>query len=96
MALVWHFLRHSQVDGTLKEVLSLWHDHIDLTRSNPRAPIQNWQANPDWVEVRLRTDGGPVENYITRRGNDRVVEIGAFLSPEERVELFRDLQTALR
>lgn len=96
LALVWYFLRRSQADGALKEVLNLWHDHVDLTRSNPRAPTQNWHANPHWVEVRLRTEGGPVENYITLRGNDRIVEIGAFLSPEERVELFHDLQSVLR
>ncbi len=51
-------------------------------------PDQNWQANPHWVEVKLRPEGGPVENYVTPRGNNRTVEIGAFLSPDERQEMY--------
>jgi uncharacterized membrane protein len=37
---------------------------------------------------------GPVENYLTLSGSDRTVEIGAFLSPEERVALHGELQSA--
>ena len=94
LALVWYFLRRSAADASLQEVLTLWNDHIDLTRHNPRAPDQNWHANPHWVEIKLRPTGGPVENYLTLRGNDRTVEIGAFLSPDERRELSTELQAA--
>ena len=40
----------------------------------------------------LHETGGPVPNYVTLSGNGREVEIGAFLSEDERVELFSELQ----
>ena len=87
LALIWYFLRRNTRDGHLHEVLTIWHDRVELTRHNPRNRHQQWNANPHWVRVKMRAEGGPVENYITLRGNNRTVEIGAFLSPEERQEL---------
>ena len=40
----------------------------------------------------MHETGGPVPHYVTLSGNGREVEIGAFLSEEERVELFSELQ----
>jgi uncharacterized membrane protein len=42
----------------------------------------------------MRQDG-PVENYLTLRGAGREVEIGRFLTPEERVSLHEELELAL-
>jgi len=91
LALVWYALRRSTADGALNEVLSLWDDRIELIRHNPRKPDQSWHANPHWVQLQLHPETGPVENYVTLRGNERTVEIGAFLSPEERLDLYQSL-----
>jgi uncharacterized membrane protein len=40
--------------------------------------------------------GGPVPNYVTLTGDGREVEIGAFLSEEERISLFDELTKKLR
>ena len=48
------------------------------------------------MTVHLHPKGGPVENYITLRGGDREVEIGAFLDVSERLALYGDLKRALR
>jgi len=53
--------------------------------------VLSWEANPYWVEVKLRPEGGKVENYLTLRGAGREVEIGAFLAPDERQVLRREL-----
>jgi uncharacterized membrane protein len=92
---VWIALQRSYRDGQVLEELSLWSDHMALMRRNPRGPRQHWDANPHWVKLRLRETGGPVENYLTLHGGGREVELGAFLSPEERKSLFDSLQTAL-
>jgi len=91
LALTWILLRRNYADAALQEDLSLARDEIALVRHNPRGPDQSWQANPYWVRVELHADGGPVENYITLAGAGRQVEIGAFLSPDERKLLYSDL-----
>lgn len=95
LALTWVLLERSYADGHLTEVLTIWNDRLELVRHNPRGPEQRWEANPYWVRVDLHRKGGPVENYLTLSGSDRTVEIGAFLSPEERVALRDDLQRVL-
>ncbi|MCH8465759.1 MAG: DUF2244 domain-containing protein [Roseinatronobacter sp.] len=80
----------------LREDLVLSREAIEITRTNPRAPAQHWQANPYWVRLTLTDTGAKVENYLTLEGAGRVVELGAFLSPEERAALHDDLSRALR
>ncbi|EAR49994.1 hypothetical protein OG2516_07325 [Oceanicola granulosus HTCC2516] len=93
---LWWGIERSYRDGSILEELRLWPDRMSLTRHNPRGPRQDWDANPYWVELRLHAKGGPVEDYLTLRGNGREVELGAFLSPEERKALYDDLDRALR
>lgn len=93
--LTWAMIQRSYKDGRLIEVLSLSKEEMRLVRTNPRGPKQCWEANPYWVDVEMRATGGPVENYIIIKGAGRQVEIGAFLSPEEREALYADLQSRL-
>lgn len=92
---VWYALNRSYQDGAILEELTLWPDRITLIRHNPRAPDQTWQANPYWVSVQMLEKGGPVENYVTLKGNGREVEIGAFLTTDERAGLYKDLKALL-
>ena len=95
VALLWVALERSYRDGRLTERLTLWPDRMRLERTGPRGPAQEWEANPFWVSVHMREEGGPVENYVTLRGAGREVEIGAFLSPAERADLFEDIRRTL-
>ncbi|QQA42053.1 DUF2244 domain-containing protein [Pelagovum pacificum] len=92
---LWWAIERSYSDGSVLETLLVWPDRVTLTRRNPRGPRQDWEANPYWVEVCLHEDGGPVETYITLRGAGREVEIGAFLTPEERKALYPELRRAM-
>lgn len=93
---VWYGIQQNAAALRYHEELVLTDDRIAITRHQPRgaAPL-SWEANPYWVEVALHPKGGPVENYITLRGSNRIVELGAFLSPEERLSLHDDLQDRL-
>lgn len=93
VALVWAMLKRSWTDGQLREDLTLTHDRVSILRTNPRAPAQRWEANPFWVRTVLHPK--PVENYLTLTGGDREVELGRFLSPEERAALHVVLSDAL-
>ena len=96
LALTWFLIQRSYTDASLTEVLTVWNDRMELIRSNPRGSEQRWEANPYWVRVEMHSEKGPVENYITLHGSDRTVEFGAFLSPEERQQLFGDLRQVLQ
>ena len=93
---MWAALSRSYRDAEIVEDLRLGHDTLTLTRHGPRGRRQDWQANPYWVTVHLHPTGGPVPNYLTLKGNNREVELGAFLSEEERLALRDDLQQRLR
>lgn len=92
---IWYFIERSYKDGSTLETLTIWRDRITLTRQNPRGPNQHWEANPYWVTVNIHQKGGPVEQYLTLRGDGREVEIGAFLTPIERIALYDELQQTL-
>jgi len=92
---VWCALQRSYRDGEILEELTLTATRITLTRQGPRKARAEWQANPHWVRVELHETAGPVPQYLTLKGGPRPVEIGAFLSEEERVSLSAELRVAL-
>jgi uncharacterized membrane protein len=92
---VWVALRRSDADRTITEDLTLTADRITLVRTGPRGRRQAWEANPYWVRVVLHPKAGPVPNYVTLQGGPREVELGAFLSEDERITLCDEVQAAL-
>ncbi len=92
---IWHALQRSYRDGEIVEELTLWPDRVTLTRDGPRGQHKAWEANPHWVRVTLHETGGPVPNYLTLSGAGREVELGAFLSEDERIALRPELVRAL-
>jgi uncharacterized membrane protein len=95
LAALWFGIERNYHDGTLTETLSIDHDLIEVIRREPRGAELSWSANPYWVRATLRKKGGPVDNYLTLKGGGREIELGAFLSPEERADLHDLLLTLL-
>lgn len=93
--LLWYFLRRNQRDAALTEELTLWTDRIEIRRVEPRGQVREWTADPYWVRIDLHRSGGPVPDYLTLSGSGREVELGAFLSPEERQDLHAVLTQTL-
>lgn len=92
---IWFALSKSYRDGEIVEDLTFRPDRLTLTRHGPRGARQAWEANPYWVRLTLHASGGPVPNYLTLKGDGREVELGAFLSEEERLSLKAEVQRAL-
>ncbi len=95
MAGIWWALMRSYHDGQIIEDVSLSPSLMRLTRDGPRGQHREWEANPYWVQIALHPTGGPVPNYLTLKGGPREVEIGRFLSEDERVALAQDLSETL-
>jgi len=88
---IYFALRRNEADRQVTEVLTLTGDEVRLVRRAARKAPQEWQCNAYWTRVACHKTGGPVPHYVTLAGAGREVEIGAFLSEEERKDLFDDL-----
>ncbi len=95
-ALLWLAFTFNNRHGQLHEHIILWPDLIAVERHELNGEIKRWQCNPYWMRSKLVKSGGPVDNYLTLTGSDREIEIGAFLSPEERVALLADIESAIK
>lgn len=92
---IWFALERSYRDGRLREVLHIDAEEIHLTRTSPSGHLQEWECESYWARAQMHKTGGPVPNYVTLSGKGREVEIGAFLSEDERVSLFDELTDTL-
>jgi uncharacterized membrane protein len=92
---LWVALRRNARDLDLIEEFTLTRDEARLVRRAPGMGEQVWSANPYWVSVQVYPSKGPVEHYLTLKGAGREVELGAFLTPEERIALADELRLSL-
>ncbi|MGZ9811592.1 DUF2244 domain-containing protein [Pseudoroseicyclus sp. H15] len=96
LAATWWAIRYNQSSRERTvERLWLWEDKLRLNRQNPTGDDRLFEANPYWLRVTIHKEDGPVEDYLTLQGGPRVVELGAFLVPEERRRLAGDLELRL-
>ena len=95
LGLLWYFIRRNDHDRDINDHIRIWPDLIVVHRHNPRKPDQYWKANPYWVKLKLR-DTRTHESYLTITGGEREIELGAFLSPKERVDLKHEIETAMK
>ena len=82
--------------GKLYENVKIWPDLIEVKRYETNGTSKEWNANPYWTKVNLYTESQKIENYLTLSGNGREVEIGAFLAPNERVEIKEKIDTIIK
>ncbi|MDB6182408.1 DUF2244 domain-containing protein [Paracoccus fistulariae] len=90
---LWFAFQRTYRSGETYELLHLTRDSAHLRRHDAGRPDREWQTNPYWVRASLRD--GPVEDYLTLSDGKREVELGAFLTPEERRNLRDEVQDRL-
>ncbi|WP_460274803.1 DUF2244 domain-containing protein [Celeribacter sp. ULVN23_4] len=93
---LWAALRRSDREG-LREEMVIWQDRVTLSHWPEKGARLDWEANPYWLRVTLHPEHDKVENYLTLKGagENREVELGAFLGPKERRRLHAELTAVL-
>ena len=89
------FFIQSYADSSLKEIVKISPKEISVTRVEPNGEKNFWKANSYWAKIKLYPQGEIVENYLTLCGNNREIELGAYLSPNERTLVRERLEIAL-
>ncbi|MBU2958180.1 DUF2244 domain-containing protein [Paracoccus sp. 1_MG-2023] len=90
---VWFALHLTYRSGQTHERLRFDGRRLDLVRADPGRPDREWRTNSFWVRATLRP--GPVESYLVLTDGRRELELGAFLTPEERRALSDDIARRL-
>ncbi len=92
---LWWGLERSYRDGEILEELRFDGADLILRHKPVHGTVKEWVCNIYWARAEMHVSGGPVPFYITLSGNGRTVEIGSFLSEDERKILFTELQSTL-
>jgi len=95
LAGLWFALQRNWRDRRVVEDMQISRDTVHLRHVTAKGVVQDWRADLHWVSVTMTPRGGPVPQYLTLSGGGRVVELGAFLTPDERVALYGALSALL-
>lgn len=90
---VWYAIQRSYAQADMAEELVLDRKSVRVSRRDPGGALREWTTNSYWLRPALRK--GPVESYLTLTDGQREIELGAFLTPEERRSLYDDLTRRL-
>lgn len=93
---IYYALQYNHRARKIEEVLTLDTTDAQLVRTEPSGKVKAWDCNRYWTTITKYESDGPIPHYVTLRGEGREVEIGAFLSEDERVALYDELQRAWR
>ncbi|MCI4661622.1 MAG: DUF2244 domain-containing protein [Neomegalonema sp.] len=81
--------------GRLREQVSLWPDRLRIDRFEPNGAHLSWEANPHWIQIKL-VETKRIPAYLMLSSSGKEVELGAFLTPEERRALALDLREKIQ
>jgi uncharacterized membrane protein len=90
LAFRWH-----DKEARRAEFVWLDRDGLSVRRLEPDGSSRVWRFEPYWVRVSL-DQAGRHDTRLVLRSHGRQLAIGAFLTPDERLELARTLEAALQ
>jgi len=86
--------KNFQQGNTFEEIL-ISREKIIIVHQEKNKEQKTWEGNPYWTRVNVDTHNPKLKNYLTLTGSGKHIEVGAFLSPDERIELRDKIQNAL-
>ncbi|MDJ0895320.1 MAG: DUF2244 domain-containing protein [Alphaproteobacteria bacterium] len=94
VGLIYVLFRLNYREGENHERLVLTNQELHVARVSPQGRVSEWRLAPNWLRVSIDDPPGHDSALrLTTHGQSLV--IGAFLTPEERLEVARALDTAL-
>lgn len=94
VALIYLAFKTNYRWARMYETVRLSEDSLLVERVSPSGKVQRWRFQPYWLRVSLDSPGAHDSQLILSSHGKRL-RIGAFLSPDERVELADALTGAL-
>ena len=89
------FLQKNFQQGNTFEEIVISKNKIIVIHKEKNKEHMTWEGNPYWTRVNVDINNPKLKNYLTLAGKGRHIELGAFLSPDERIELRDKIQNAL-
>ncbi len=82
-------------DGRAYELVRLSDSGLEIRRIDPRGRVRGqWRLQPNWLRISMDDPPGH-DSQLVLSSHGRSLVIGAFLTPEERLELARALRRAI-
>lgn len=94
VALLYFLFRLNYRDAQEKEVLHLTDDAFTVRRISAKGEETRWTLEPYWLRVEM-DDPPRHDSVLVLAARERRLAVGAFLTPEERLEMAQALRRAL-
>jgi uncharacterized membrane protein len=92
--LFWYLFTRHHRGNARSERIRLYADHLIFERRDAKGAVVVERLQPYWLNVILERADEP-DNALYLRSHGRSIEIGDFLSPDERRDLARELKDVL-
>lgn len=80
--------------GRMYETVLLTEDTLTIERVNPNGRINRWRFQPYWLRINMENPPQH-DSALTITSHGKALVIGAFLTPEERLEVAEALRDAV-
>lgn len=94
LALYWALSR-SLRDGKAFEEITLWRDALDIRRVSARGRETMLSVNPFFVRFSVQRDGDGRVTALRLSGRETEIEIGQFLTPDDKADFAKVFGAAL-
>ena len=92
--LVYFAFKLNYRDAKRYETIRLTEKALTVERFTPSGRRERWRFQPYWLKVEVEDDPVP-GSTVTLRSHGRIVEVGSFLSPEEKLDFANALRIEL-
>ena len=92
--LVYFAFKLNYRDARRYETVRLTDSLLTVERVAPSGRRERWRFQPYWLQVEV-DDHPAAKNALTLRSHGRILEIGSFLTPDEKIDLANALRAEL-